>query len=154
MLTLSNLDHARTRPLDPQRLGRPTPTRALRRTLARYLSRADLLILDMADAGATHRVIGHRVGLSAGTITRRLGALHRRLCDPSTHALLDPACPLADDLRKLAIQHLLLGVSLRRLADLNRLPLDAVRTRMQYAQGVLRAASARRPVTASASDAP
>ena len=108
-----------------------------------FLPESDRTLLKMSAAGQKHRAIARSLGLSPGTISRRLAAIQSRLGSSEARVLLDPACPLPDDIRTLAIQHLVAGVSLRRLASEHRIPVAAVQIQMHFARGVVRASTRR-----------
>ncbi len=114
-----------------------------------YLSPRDRRLLELADAGESHRHIGRLLGLSPGTVSRRLSGLETRLKSREAGVLLDPACPLPNDIRRIAIRHFIAGASLRRLAAEFRMPLAAVQIQVHFARGVVRAATQRRPLASA-----
>lgn len=73
-----------------------------------YLAQRDRALLEMSlKHGMSRRQMGMVLGLTAGTITRRLRNLTNRLSQPIVLSLTDPRCTLAGDLRQIGIEYFL-----------------------------------------------
>jgi DNA-directed RNA polymerase specialized sigma24 family protein len=112
--------------LDPQKLDRFFSESAvaprdvlngslLERSLA--LLPDERLIMELAfKSYLTHRQIAQLLNVPAGTVTRRLQRICRRLRDPLVVLLLDERCPLPSDTRAIAIGHFLHNRSATQLS--------------------------------------
>ena len=75
---------------------------------ARFLLPPEKLLLELAFKNQlSHRQIAQILSVRAGTVTRRLQRICRRLRDPMIVALLEDDCDLPDDTRALALAHFL-----------------------------------------------
>lgn len=83
----------------------------------------------------SRRQLANMIGIPAGTLCRKLNRIARRLDEPMTLALLDPACPLPPDQRALAIQHFVQGQHVRRLAELHNISESRVKSILSYVKG-------------------
>lgn len=79
--------------------------------------------------------IARALDITPGQVSRRLRVLYARLHDPLVLALFEQRCPLAAEYRQLGIEHHLLGLSPRELADKHRLPSGEVRRMLVYLRG-------------------
>src|SRR5688572_11417534 len=102
-----------------ERLPRSFPTRPNTQTLlerAAWLQPRDRTILELAIGRQVPRQqIARMLDLDAGTVTRRLHRVAARLHDPLVVALLNENSPLAPPVRRLGIEHFLVGLSARQL---------------------------------------
>jgi DNA-directed RNA polymerase specialized sigma24 family protein len=87
--------------------------------------------------------IARAFGMSAGQVSRRLKVLYARLHDPLVIALFDERCPLAPEYRQLGIEHHLVGLSPRELADKHRLADGEVRRMLVFIRGWHKGAAGR-----------
>ena len=87
--------------------------------------------------------IGRAFGMSAGQVSRRLRVLYGRLHDPLVVALFEDRCPLAPEYRQLGIEHHLLGLSPRELADKHRMRIGEVRRMLVFVRGWHKGAAGR-----------
>ncbi|MEO6435881.1 MAG: hypothetical protein ABIP55_08980 [Tepidisphaeraceae bacterium] len=88
----------------------------------------DRLILELGMRGGTsHRRIGQLLGRTAGSVSRHLARLSRRLHDPVVLTLLHPACPLEGEFRQIGVERLLVGMSVAELAEKHELSTARVR---------------------------
>src|SRR5437867_233984 len=98
----------------------PTPAPAAQTVLftrARALKPNDRLLLELAfKNNLSVRQIGRIFQRPAGTISRKVNRLCARLRDPLVAALLDPACPLSDPYRQIAIEYFAQGRQIGELA--------------------------------------
>jgi DNA-directed RNA polymerase specialized sigma24 family protein len=106
---------------------------------ARFLLPPDKLLIEMAFKNLlSHRQIGQIIGIPAGTVTRRLQRICRRLRDPMILMLIDESCPLPSDHRAVAIGRFLHGRSTVHLARLHHLSPSEVRRAIDYVRGWFR----------------
>jgi DNA-directed RNA polymerase specialized sigma24 family protein len=127
----------------PAQTPAPTRTRAedpdaelFRR--ARFLLPDDRLLLELAFKNhLSIRQIARLHNKPAGTISRKIMRLCKRLRDPAVVVLIDPAfvIPLRDEYRTLGVEHLLKGLSARQLADRHQMPVAEVRRIVSYIDG-------------------
>jgi DNA-directed RNA polymerase specialized sigma24 family protein len=121
------------------------PAAPVRETRAwAYLKEADRSVLELAERGMSHRMIGQLIGITAGSVSRKLAMVKTRLASPLARCALDPNTPLRPEERETAVQHAVTGLSLREIARARRLPLNVVTDQLRFAQGVARASLTRR----------
>ena len=111
--------------------------RPLDRAALQWLEDTDRAILELAEQGVAHRVIGRAVNLNAGSVCRRLSQLRGRLASPVVRVLLSPKCPVPDTPRKIALLHLLTGFSIPKIARTLDYSDNAVREHVRYATGIV-----------------
>lgn len=128
--------------LPPSAFARAVPLRQTR--VWAHLKEADRSILELAERGMSHRMIGQLVGITAGSVSRRLAMVKARLASPLARCALDPNTPLRPDERETATLHAVTGLSLREVARARRLPLHVITDQIRFAQGVARASLTRR----------
>lgn len=109
----------------------------------KWLADSDQAMVELASRGTSHRLIAAAVGLSPGTVSRRLSTIHDRLRSPETRCLLDPACPLPDVTRKIALLSRVTGLATRQIGKTLGLSHMSVREHIRYASGVLRMLTSR-----------
>jgi DNA-directed RNA polymerase specialized sigma24 family protein len=92
----------------------------------------------------SRRQLSHLLGLAPGTMCRRVRRVINRLCDPLVLLLLAPGCPLAPEMRQLALEHWLQGIKRSDLAEKHRITLTEVHRLLEYVRGWYRAATTAR----------
>jgi DNA-directed RNA polymerase specialized sigma24 family protein len=105
---------------------------------ARFLLPDDRLLLELAFKNhLSIRQIARLRNKPAGTISRKIMRLCKRLRDPAVVVLIDPlfAIPLRDEYRTLGIEHLLQGLPARQLADRHQMPIAEVQRILSYIHG-------------------
>jgi hypothetical protein len=122
---------------------RVAPTRWVDRRGWKWLVDEDRTILELTQAGATRRMIASALGMNAGNVTRRVQAIRTRLNSLAARQLLEPTCPLPDQIRDVAADHLIGGKTVRAISRARRIPLYVVNRHIDYARGVLRALTRR-----------
>jgi IS30 family transposase len=130
--------------LDPQSLDQltekvraeqPDSSLELKRVL-NLLDDKDRLLVEMAlKHGLSRRQIGLILGLTPGTITRKIRRVLSRLHDPLISALADPTCRLAPDYRQLAIEHFLHRRSVAELSRQHALSRQEIRAMLEFVRG-------------------
>lgn len=119
--------------------------RADEERIAQLLDEPDRTLLRLEAQGITRRALGSYFGKSAGSISRRVNTLRRRIQSPLVRSLLDPRCPLSDIEKRLAARSLVSKTPLKKIAVQEKVSLWQLKQRLLKAQGMLRAlASARR----------
>jgi DNA-directed RNA polymerase specialized sigma24 family protein len=84
---------------------------------ARFLLPPEKLLVELAFKNhLSHRQIAQILSIPAGTVTRRLQRICRRLRDPMILALLEDTCELPTETRALALAHFLHRRSAAQLA--------------------------------------
>ena len=89
-----------------------------------------LLVELSVRGGRSSRQIAELLQRDAGTVSRTLHRIGKRLHDPLVIALLDPKCPLEGELRQVGVEHLLVGLSAHELAKKYDLSAAEVRRRI------------------------
>lgn len=117
-------------------IGSRTP--ATYRRASPWLTAEDRAVLEMAASGVSHRLIASVVGMTPGTVSRRIGALSRRLKSPVVQYLADPNCPLDSETLRIARLHLITGRSIREIARVTGVSFTTARARVVFAQGMCR----------------
>ncbi|HEV2293684.1 MAG TPA: hypothetical protein VGR35_07500 [Tepidisphaeraceae bacterium] len=107
------------------------------------LPQRDRAIIELTRLHLSRSGIARALGMSPGQVSRRLRVLYARLHDPLVVALFDERCPLAAEHRQLGIEHHLLGLSPRELADKHRMPSGEVRRTLVYLRGWHKGAAGR-----------
>lgn len=79
--------------------------------------------------------IARALGTAPGQVSRRLRVLYARLFDPLVVALCDEHCILPVEYRQLGIEHYLLGLPPRELADKHRMSIGEVRRGLVFLRG-------------------
>jgi len=117
---------------------------------AQFLAPRDRLLVEMAfEKQLSHRQIGQLMSIPAGTVTRRLQRICRRLRDPMIVLLMDECCPLPPDQRDLALEHFLNRCPATELSRLHQVPRWEINRRLDYVRGWYRGISHRRLATTS-----
>jgi hypothetical protein len=112
---------------------------------ARWLLPEDRKIVEMViGAQATARQAAAWAGVPAGTVSRRIARLARRLRDPVVAVLLEERCPLIEEYRQLGIEHFLQGLPERELADKHQMTRHEVCRILQFIRGWQKGISIRR----------
>ena len=118
MKTLSP-DYLETLPSIPV-IAQPAPSADMADRIAQ-LGVGDQMLLQMALRDLLPiREIARVVGCDAGTVSRRLQALHKRLRDPLVMALCDKRCPLPDDYRQIGLDYFLRSRNAREISELRQ----------------------------------
>ncbi|HEX8342871.1 MAG TPA: hypothetical protein VF624_18355 [Tepidisphaeraceae bacterium] len=117
---------------------------ARQRKAWQWLGETDRLIVELASQGNSQRLISRAVGITPGTVSRRLNAIQQRLGDAVTLVLLDPSTPLDDDTRSMALLHQVGRLSAPVLARQLGIAQSVVRERLRYARGIARGRLMRR----------
>lgn len=103
---------------------------------ARWLLPGDRTVIELVlRHGIPHRRISQLVNLPAGTVTRKLHRLARRLTSPLVVALLNERCPLPDPMHRIGVEHFLQGLSLRQLAERHGISRHEVRLILHNVRG-------------------
>ena len=102
---------------------------------ARLLPPLDQALLRLRLEGNSLRDLAKLFALSRGGISRRFKRLINRLRDPTVAALADFPVDLPDDCRRVAIDHLVLGHGLRRIAANLALKPAQVAQMLAYVRG-------------------
>ena len=104
-----------------------------------YLRDEDRILMELSfRAHLPRQEVGRILGVPAGTITRRIQRLQRRLHNPIARALLETACPLSREHRQVALDYYLQGLNLKQLTDKHHLSAYVVREILSYAKGWFR----------------
>jgi DNA-directed RNA polymerase specialized sigma24 family protein len=140
--------------LDPAILERQNDLRATRSLTdgqravlerAALLDPDDRLLVRLAVRnGVSRRQLAQALHVPPGSLSRRLQRLGARLNDPLVVALLREDCPLTREYRQLGVEHFLQGRTMRRLADVHRMPLGEVRRVIAFLRGWHRGISSTR----------
>jgi hypothetical protein len=109
----------------------------------RWLTEEDRAMVELAQRGGTRRMIAAAVGMSAGNVSRRIQNVRTRLMSSNARFLLEPTCPLPDQVREVAGDYLIGGKAAREISRTRRIPLYLVHRHINYASGLLRAMSRR-----------
>lgn len=125
------------------RVSIPPRLEARQRRAWKWLGALDRALLELVSNGASHRTIAAAVGLSPGSVSRRLTSIHQRITAPLTQLLLNATCPVSDEARRAALLHQLTGLSTRRVACVMGIPHDLVIIHLSYVRGLLRGVAAR-----------
>src|SRR5262249_25473814 len=100
------------------------------------LGRDDQILLELSiRGGARNRQIGRLLNRSAGSVSRRLHRLGRRLHDPLVLALLHPGCPLEADYRQIGVERFLCGKPMPELAAKHQLTCAKLRSILLLIRG-------------------
>jgi hypothetical protein len=106
---------------------------------ARHLEPAEKLLVELSFKNhLSHRQIGQLMKVQAGTITRRLQSICRRLRDPLVLALIDDAGPgdaLSEETRALALQHFLHRKSATQLARIYSRTKREIGRQLEFVRG-------------------
>jgi len=103
---------------------------------ARFLLPPEKLLLELAFKNQlSHRQIAQILTIPAGTVTRRLQRICRRLRDPMILALLEHECELPAETRALAIAHFLHRRSAAQLAGQHARSEGEVLRLLEYVRG-------------------
>jgi hypothetical protein len=95
---------------------------------AAVLPTEDRILIELLVRGDTpRRKIAEILKRPPGTISRRIQRLTQRLHNPLVIALFDPRCPLSAEFRQLGVEHFLIGLPARVLAERHRMPITQVR---------------------------
>lgn len=121
-----------------ERARAPSRLDAIQQRAWKWLGATDRAVLELSLHGTPQRVIAGAVGLSPGSVSRRLAGIQSRLRDPLTRLLLDPACPVNEDARQVVLLHQLTGLSTRRIAYVMGIPHTLVQSHLSYARGLVR----------------
>src|SRR5690349_5630865 len=98
-----------------------------------FLEPADRKLLELTVKGKlTRREAGMLVGMSCGTVTRRVRRLIERLNDPLIVALVERGQLLPELHREVGLMHFLRGTPLKRVARDLGLSMHAARGMVQY----------------------
>jgi len=124
----------RATPVEPTLADDDRATRKLMQRAALLLP-SDRVLVELALRRVTHRQIATLLKMAPGTVTRRIQRLSRRLHDPLVVALLDEKCPLEPDIRQLAVEKLLIGLSEAQLAAKHELSLSELKKRLGFVTG-------------------
>jgi hypothetical protein len=109
-----------------------------------FLEGSDRLLLEMAMRNRlSTRQMGLEVGLTPGTVSRRLRRIIHRLHDPIVEALLDPSCPVARVHHRIGLDYFLRRLPLCEIARRSRLTCSQVRLVLGYLRGWQRGLSQR-----------
>ena len=112
---------------------------------ARLLLDRDRKLVEMiVGAKVNVRQAGEWLGIPAGTVSRRMVRLAKRLHDPIAAALAHDRCPLPGDYRQVGIEYFLQGIEIRAIAQKHDITLGEVRRMIQFIRGWQRGASIRR----------
>lgn len=100
------------------------------------LEPSDRVLLDLIPTGLrTHREVARLLGIDAGTISRRLRQVLKRLNDPLVGVLLDRNCALPAEARQIGIEHFLMGLTATAIADKHQMHRRRVREQLSYMRG-------------------
>lgn len=128
---------------------RPLPDDDLAKKIvarARILPPKEKLLIEMALINKlSHRQMAVALGRPAGTITRQLNRLLRKLNDPMMIALIDADCPLPDEVRWPVVHRLLGLVTVADLTAEFGLTPEALRQHVNYARGWYKGLTTRPP---------
>jgi DNA-directed RNA polymerase specialized sigma24 family protein len=103
---------------------------------ARLLGQDDRLLVELAlQSRVSRRKLGQIFHVPAGTVTRRLQRLARRLHDPVVIDLLDDSCPLTPEYRQVGIERFLRGQSAAAIADKHRMRPADVQLILHFVKG-------------------
>src|SRR5687768_9932008 len=117
---------------------RPLGDDAILRLLP-YLREKDRILMELTfRAHLPRQEVGRLLGVPAGTVTRRIQRMQRRLHDPLVRALLETHCPLTRADRQVALDHFLQGLSVKQLTDKHQMNGYVVREILSYARGWFR----------------
>jgi DNA-directed RNA polymerase specialized sigma24 family protein len=109
---------------------------------AHWLLPDDRLIIELAIRNRVpHRQIAIALKVPAGTVSRRVRRILRRLNDPLSVALLDARCPLPADHREVGVEHFVQGLSASALAQKHDASAQHIRRMIMYVRGWHRGAS-------------
>lgn len=109
----------------------------------RWLSEQDRTLLQLVQSGASRRLIASAIGMSAGNVSRRVRGIRARLMSHAAQQLLEPTCPVPDEVREVAGDHLIGGKPIREIARDRQLPLYLITRHIDYARGMIRAMTRR-----------
>jgi len=103
---------------------------------AALLDDRDRLLVELAlRNGASNRQLGRVLGIPAGTVSRRLRRLLRRLHEPIVAALTEPSINLPPEYRQLGIEHFVRGLTSGQLADLHQMNVRRVQQMLTHLRG-------------------
>ena len=112
--------------------------------LLNLLSEKDRVLVEMAlKHNLSRRQIAVILGLTPGTITRKIRRVVNRLNDPLIAALANPTCTLSAEHRQIAIEYFLHRQSVADLSRQHALSKNEVRTILDYVRGWHRGISSR-----------
>jgi DNA-directed RNA polymerase specialized sigma24 family protein len=118
---------------NPSAASSPPPN--LKRLL-NLLSDKDRVLVEMAlKHNLSRRQMAVILGLTPGTITRKIRRVIQRLNDPLIAAVADPVCTLSPEHRQIAIEYFLHRHSVADLARRHALSKNEVRTMLDYVRG-------------------
>lgn len=107
---------------------------------AKALGPRDQILLELSlRNGLSTRQIARVLELPAGSVSRRKRLLCARLRDPLVVALLDPACPLSEEHRQIAIEHFAQCRTIRELSRHRQIPRAQVCALLHFVRGWFRA---------------
>jgi hypothetical protein len=121
--------------------------RVLEDRIGQLLDEPDRTLLRLDAHGITRRALGSYFGKSAGSISRRVSTLRRRIQTPLVRSLIDPRCPLSELDQRIAARSLVSRTPIKRLAHQEQLSIWQLQQRLLHAQGALRALAAARRST-------
>ena len=102
----------------------------------KFLSDQDRALVELSlRHGLSRRKMGLALGLTAGTVTRRLRRLMSRLRDPLIVAVTDPLCTLPPEHRQITIEYFLHEISIPKIAQLHEMTRFEVREMLEYVRG-------------------
>jgi hypothetical protein len=103
---------------------------------ASVLEPRDRLLLELTfKRNLTVREIARILERPAGTVSRRLHRLCKRLRDPLVAALIDARCPLTPEYRILAIEYFAQGRLIADLEDRHQIPRGKIRAMLHFVRG-------------------
>lgn len=102
----------------------------------RFLSEQDRLLVEMSlKYGMSRRKMASALGVTAGTVTRKLRRLLNLLNDPIVVELTDPTCPLTGEYREVGIEYFLHRLPIPQLAQRHSLSRTEIRQMLEYLRG-------------------
>jgi len=103
---------------------------------ARHLLPKEKLLIELAFKNQlSHRQIAQILQAPAGTISRRLQRICRKLRDPMILSLMDDACALSEEHRTLALEHFLHRRPVAELAKIHQLSDREISRMLDYVRG-------------------
>jgi len=102
----------------------------------KFLSDQDRALVELSlRHGLSRRKMGLALGLTAGTVTRRLRRLMNRLRDPLIVAITDPLCTLPAEHRQITIEYFLHDFPIPKIAQIHQMTRFEVREMLEYVRG-------------------
>jgi hypothetical protein len=121
---------------------------------AEFLCDGDRRLIQLSlGMNLSRRQMGIAMGVTAGTITRKLRRLLTRLRDPLVIAITDSQCTLPPLHRRIGIEYFLHRASIPQLAVKHDIPRVELRAMLEYVRGWHRGVSPRDSKTPSTQDA-